>query len=274
MIRNERKQKRKHPYAIGKITPPGQEKKEKVPEYMQGKNFPGHPTTALIVGQPGSGKTNLLMSLLTSPQFWRGYFDKIYLFGLTCKSDDLYKSIKLPDDQIFTDSEKIVPELERIIKEQDEMIKGGNWNDADKLLFVFEDFTSLYQEIQGKKAFIRCFCQIRHLKSTALTVVHKFKAMQRTARMCCLHIMCFNVNNTDVEAMYDDYGSSHLSKKEFIALAKVAMDKENEDDHPFFYINLQAPENIRYRRNFTSIYRIKEPVRVREKKSNKDSLVR
>lgn len=273
MIRNERKSQKKHPYEIGKITPPGREKKEKVPEYMQGKNFPGHPTTALIIGQPGSGKTNLLMSLLTGQQFWRGYFDKIYLIGLTCKSDDLYKSIELPEDQIITDSEKIVPELNRIIKEQDEAIK-EDWNSADKLLFVFEDFTSLYSEIQGKKEFVRCYCQIRHLKSTALTLVHKYKAMQRTARMCCLHIMAFNINLTDIEAMYHDYGSTHLNKKEFVTLAQTAMKKQTDEDHPFFYVNLQVPENVRYRRNFTTIYRIKEPGAVssidqREKKKNK-----
>lgn len=274
MIRKDRKEVKKHPYAIGKITPPGREKKEKVPEYMQGTNFPGHPTTALIIGQPGSGKTNLLMSLLTGEQFWNGYFDKIYLFGLTCKSDDLYKSINLPEDQIITDSEKIVPELKRIIKEQDGAIQ-EDWNSADKLLFVFEDFTSLYQEIQGKKEFVRCYCQIRHLKSTALTLVHKYKAMQRTARMCCLHIMAFNINLTDIEAMYQDYGSTFLNKKEFIALAQTAMRKKDKDDHPFFYVNLQVPETERYRRDFTTIYRINESVgssssvEKREKKSNK-----
>jgi hypothetical protein len=61
--------------------------------YLATLVFPG------FSGRAGSGKTNLMLSLLTRPEFYaagagkRHYFDRIVLMGPTVDSDDLYKSL-------------------------------------------------------------------------------------------------------------------------------------------------------------------------------------
>jgi len=244
-----------HPYAISKIEPPGADKKEKVPEHLKGEIFPGFPTTTVMVGQPGSGKTNLLISMLSGERFYKGFFDKVYLFGLTCKSDDLYKAISVPKDQIITEAKDIVPRLATIINEQQEAVE-NDWNSAEKLLFIFEDMTSLFARVQQSEEFVRCYTQIRHLKGSSIAMVHKYKAFNRTCRMASLHLICFKVNHTDIVQLHDDFGSSYVTLNEFMEIADFALKKESKEDHPFFYINLQAPEEDRFRRNFTTILRI------------------
>lgn len=246
------KRKLKHVLDIPKVEPPDEDEKEKIPEHLGGKLFPGFPTTTVLVGQPGSGKTNLLIHMLTSPNFYKGFFDKVYFFGLTCKSDSLYKSVELPPEQIITDVDEFLPKLTQIIKEQQAACE-ANWNSADKICFVFEDLTSLFTKVQSSPQFIRCYTQIRHLKGSSFAMVHKYKAFNRTCRMCSLHVIFFKVNNTELEQLYNDFGSSYLNKKEFINLATYCLTASEESTHPFFYINLQAPEETRFRRNFTDI---------------------
>ena len=42
--------------------------------------IPKHAASVLIVGRSGSGKTNLLIKLLTEKFFYKDYFDLIFLF--------------------------------------------------------------------------------------------------------------------------------------------------------------------------------------------------
>ena len=79
---------------IVKIEVPDPEYMSEIPEHMKNGNFPGFPSTTLICGPPGRGKTNLLMNLLKNKKMWCGFFDKIYAYGPTVKSDKLYKTIK------------------------------------------------------------------------------------------------------------------------------------------------------------------------------------
>lgn len=246
------KKRKRHVLEIDKVIPPD-DKREPVPEYMKSKLFPGFPTTTLVIGQPGSGKTNLIIHMLKSPHFWKGFFDKIYMFGPTCKSDQLYKSVKIDPDQMITEVNEFLPRLKEILAEQQAACE-SNWNTADKLLFIFEDLTSLFHKVQGSPEFIRCYSQIRHLKASSVSMVHKYKAFNRTARMCSNHIIFFKGNNTEFEQLYTDFGSSYFTKPEFIAFAKSIVKKTPDCPHPFFYINLEVDENIRYRRTFVDIF--------------------
>ena len=69
------------------------------PEHLRNQDIPGFPSTILLVGRPGSGKTNVLMNLLLNKQFWFGFYDKVYLCGPTIENDKLYKNIKVKDGQ-------------------------------------------------------------------------------------------------------------------------------------------------------------------------------
>ncbi len=112
-----------HAYDIKRIEMKDPEYLSEVPEHLRNQDLPGFPSTILLVGRPGSGKTNVLMNLLTQPTFWYKFFDKIYLCGPTVKNDKFYQSIKVPEEQIVTKQEEFLPKLEEWIDQQTEEVK-------------------------------------------------------------------------------------------------------------------------------------------------------
>ncbi len=246
-----------HAYDIKRIEMKDPEYLSEVPEHLRNQDLPGFPSTILLVGRPGSGKTNVLMNLLTQPTFWYKFFDKIFLCGPTVKNDKLYQTITVPEEQIVTNQEEFLPKLEEWIAQQTEEVKRDAAK-APKCLFVFEDITSFYHTLQTKPAFSRCFNQIRHLKSSAVAMVHKLKAFNRTCRMCAQHILAWPVNQSEVVQLYEDYGPVNMDKKQFAKMFDYATEPTPECPKPFLYINMMVPERNRFRRNFTEILHVKD----------------
>lgn len=241
-----------HPFAIKHLKVDDPEYMSEVPEHLQNKEIPGFPSTIVCIGEPGSGKTNVLMNLLTEKKLWKGFFDIVYLFGPTCKTDKLYKLIKVDKEQVVTEEENFLPKLmERLEKQIEEVEK--NPKEAYKALFVFEDITSYFHTLQSSPEFSKCFNAIRHHKATAYAHVHKIKAFNRTARMACQHIICFPVNKTEVDVLYQDWAPRCLDKYQWQKLVEDAWASTDDNKKPFLYINKYQPPERRYRKCFTHI---------------------
>jgi len=220
-----------------------------VPERMRNKLFPGFPSTTIIIGKPGSGKTNLLIYMLLSPKFWNGFFDSIYLFGPTTESDKLYACIELDEEKKISEDDKIIPRLKEIQEEQREKVK-SNPADAPKMLNIFEDFTSQYSTVQNKPPFIKSYCQIRHFKGSSVALAHKYKAINRTVRLCSQHVITFKCNKTEIDQLYEDFPPTDLNSEQFYMMVKYALTPTKDCPKPFFYVNTMVPEEKMYRRCF------------------------
>lgn len=242
----------KHPLTIGKVEIPDAEYVSEVPERMRNKDFPGFPSCSMFLGKPGSGKTNTFIFMLKSPNFWNRFFDKIYLLGPTTQSDKLYKQIKVPEDQIVADEDEFIPKLQEWVEEQKSLVEADS-ADAPKCLFVFEDITSYFEHVQKTPAFARCYTQIRHLKGSSVAMVHKYRAFNRTARMATRHLLIWECNKTEQKEIYDDFGPSSLSLKEWYGLVRYCHEPTEHDEKPFLYINTMVPEKIRFRKGFYEI---------------------
>jgi len=85
--------------------------KSKAPQihFKQSKNavLPSLPLRAMMLGNSGNGKTNLISSLITDPRFYRGAFAKIYWFSPTAKIDDSLEPVReyIEDDLVQSQSE-------------------------------------------------------------------------------------------------------------------------------------------------------------------------
>ena len=116
---------------------PIQIKKKKIKqcEYAQCGILPTHPYRAYLVGASGSGKTNLLLNLLTRQGFYKNWFDKIFVISPTaCNLDESYQSLERDTkyqegkDLLYFPCEKKV--LAQILKIQDDTKK------KDKVLCI------------------------------------------------------------------------------------------------------------------------------------------
>ena len=75
----------------------------------QGKSdvLPSLPLRVLFLGNSGSGKSNLISTLITDPRFYRGAFAKIYWFSPTAKIDDSLEPVReyIDDNLVQSQSE-------------------------------------------------------------------------------------------------------------------------------------------------------------------------
>lgn len=246
------KKEAKHPFHVRKIPIPDAEYMDEVPKHLQNQEIPGFPTTVAIIGKPGGGKTNLCINLLMEPIFWNGFFDKIYLLGATVKMDKLFKNINIPDSQKVTEPEDFIPKLVEWVTEQKEAVENDP-KSAPKCLFFFEDITAYRHTVQNNPEFVKCFTMIRHHKSTAIVNFHKYTALERTARINCMHICVFPVNKTDLEQIYKEYGTAHLDLDDFSIMCRYAWKGDEKNQKPFLYINMYQPDEKRFRKCFTDI---------------------
>ena len=85
--------------------------KSKAPQihFKQSKNavLPSLPLRAMMLGNSGNGKTNLISSLITDPRFYRGVFAKIYWFSPTARIDDSLEPVReyIEDNLVQNQSE-------------------------------------------------------------------------------------------------------------------------------------------------------------------------
>jgi len=244
--------RQKHAYALEKIEIKNSEYKDETPEHLQNQDIPGFPSTVVLIGRPGSGKTNLLMNLLTRKEFYFGFFDVIYALGPTVNSDKLYKTIQIQPHNKVTEVGEFIPKVIEWTEAQVDAVK-NNPEEATKVLFIFEDITSYRHTIQNNPNFVKCFTTIRHHKATVIALVHKFAALERTCRMNCMHVIVFPVNWTDIKNLYKDYGTDDLDEQDFRVLCQYAWKKTEDCEKPFLYINMYAPVEDRFRKCFTEI---------------------
>lgn len=267
---DEPEQQISHPFQLKKMKIEDPEYMSEVPGHLQNKEIPGFPSVTLVIGKPGSGKTNLLMNLLTREDMWKGFFDKIYLMGPTVKSDKLFQHLHIPEDQVVVDKDEFIQKLKEWTSEQIRSVKSDP-NSAMKCLFIFEDFTSYNKTVQKDPDFIKCFNAIRHHKASVYINIHKVKALERTARMSCQNIIIFPLNKTEIDALYEDYGPKNLDKKDFFLLCDEAWKADEMNKKPFLYINDFAPWDKRFRKCFTHVLDIKQfEGKGRDRKDQKD----
>ena len=143
---------------------------------MEADIIPRHASSVIFNGRSGSGKSNLLINLLTRPEFYgpqkegeKSYFDLIFLFSPTAHGgDDLVQFLNLPPKRIDTtlDTKK----LDHILETQQKLIETKGLLKSPKILIIFDDCQS-DAKFLSTKSFLRCFIQCRHLNiSTFLCV--------------------------------------------------------------------------------------------------------
>ena len=110
--------------------------------------IPRHPNVCLFSGKSGSGKSNLMLSLLTRKEFYgseegkRHYFDHICVLGSTCESDDLYLGLKKQSVQVETVTEVTPESIQQILDYQKEKIAELGISSAPRTLIIYEDLQS------------------------------------------------------------------------------------------------------------------------------------
>ena len=243
-----------------KIVPyPSNKNKIKQRPLMKTNIIPRHASSVIFNGRSGSGKSNLLINLLTRSEFYgpkkegeKGYFDLVYLFSPTANGgDDLVTFLNLPEKRI--DTSLSTSKLDHIINTQQKLIESKGILKSPKILIIFDDIQS-DAKFMRTKSFLRCFIQCRHLNISTFLCSQRFNRTPKACRMQANNIFFFPGSDSEVELMLDEYCPANTSKKDF----RKIIDHATAEPYNFLHINLRSPVEKRFRKNLDEYLSIKK----------------
>ena len=214
-----------------------------------------HPFSASLIGGSGSGKSVLAVNLLTNPNLFGGYFDKIYLVGATVHSDDTWKSLNVPKNQQFTNIATMIPQIERVIRKQKADVEQKGVAKAQRICIVFEDVTTNLK-LLNSAAYIQSYVQNRHLNCSTLAMCHKFTAQTRVCRLNSGHHFIFAASKSEVARIVSETMPHNLDKAAYTKLINYAWTPTKQNPKPFLWINFKAGAkdiNSQLRKNLNEI---------------------
>ena len=231
--------------------------KNKLPQTagMDAGVLPKYPSMQLFVGKSGSGKSNLLIEMLTNPKLMADFFDDIYLISPTAKSDDLVDHLKLAPDHIWSDIPQAVKDLEILLDNQTYDIECSGIEACakkGKVLLVFDDCVG-NKAMMKSEVLTKIAIHGRHALISSIICTQSYTKVPRVIRLQAQGLALFPSSQNEVELLCSDYCPPHTTKKAFTKIIDFATD----EPYSFLYIQNHCKEiNQRYRKKLGNIIEI------------------
>jgi len=201
----------------------------------------------LIIGKPRSGKTNLLLNLITKAhKNLNRKFDRVYLWSPSIATIETDPFELLPDDQKF----------EMLTLENLSSVLADIKESSDKTLFVFDDVIA---DMRGKgKAQLenllhKVFFNRRHLAGkngsvSILATSQTYNKIDPKLRRTASHLAFFeNKNKKELDTIFDEV--ILIPKKEFYDVLRYVYDRPFQ----FLFIDTTLPDNKMMFKNFNQL---------------------
>ena len=179
----------------------------------------------LIVGKPGSGKTNLMYQLMKSKHLMNKCFDKIFIFqpqpSRASMKDQLFE--QLPEDQKF--DELTVENLEYVKNSLDP---------EENTCIIFDDQGAYLKNNETKKLLKELIMNRRHLHISIFFLVQTYLSIERDVRKLFSNCFIFRCSKKEMETIADEL--IETSKDYINDIVKIVYDKPFE----YLFINTDS----------------------------------
>ncbi len=226
--------------------------KSKIPQRQCAKEgvMPKFPFSMLISGRSGSGKTNLMLNILTKEQLYGLFFHYILVFSPTAgEEDDTYKALKLPKENFIREFNGDI--LQKIIDKRKEQIKKDKIEKVSKesrMLIILDDVIANKSFLESPEA-LKIFCLLRHYLVSVIVLLQSYVKLPKSLRKNCNAIMVFPAQQTEVERIIDEITPAGMKKREF----EKVIDYCCADKYSFLYINYHAEKDQQIKKNLNEV---------------------
>lgn len=226
-------------------------KEDKKKDCNINKMLPQPPFLMSVVAQRASGKTNMVIDLLTGDDKLCGYFDLVFIWSTSYKHDSKWKNIKVPCED-FMVFEKFDPgEIQDLFETLQTIAKTKVFN----VLFVFDDMIDQnVMHPQKMETLESIAVRGRHYNISVIMISQLYKKLSNPMRVNSTNLIFFRIRNRNELLKVVEENQESLTKKEFISMYNFA----TKDPFTFLHVNNQATDpSERFRRNWNSIINIK-----------------
>jgi len=226
--------------------------KSKIPQRQCAKDgiLPKFPFSFMLSGRSGSGKTNLLMNILTNKDLYASYFHYTIVFSPTAgTTDDSYKVLNLPKENFKEDFGK--EDLDQIIEVRKKQIeeKGIEWVAKNsRMLIIMDDVIANRSFLESAMA-LKMFALLRHYLVSVIVLMQSYTKLPRALRLNVNALAVFPCSQSEVERLIDEVCPSGIKKRDF----EKVIDYCTSDKYSFLYINNHADRDKRIRKNLDEI---------------------
>ena len=215
------------------------------PSAVKNGILPKLPSSYLIIGRSGSGKSTVLYNLLTSEDLLGNYFDLIVVFS-PVKTDDILAKLKLPKENYINtfDEDRVNQFLDAMEKkiEKEGMNKVAK---TCKLAMIFDDILQK-QKFLKSTTMTKLITTNRHFCTSVFVLSQYIRSIPPVIRQNVSGVIFFPSSMMEIEKLADENCEPNMTKKQFISLVEHA----TKDKHSFLFINRKAEAGERIRKGF------------------------
>jgi GTP-binding protein EngB required for normal cell division len=226
--------------------------KSKIPlrKCMKDGIMPPFPSSTIICGRSGSGKSNLMLNMLTRDDLCGNYYHYIVVMSPTAgKTDDLYKHLNIPDENFIEDFK---PEfLEQLIESRKKEIEEKGIEIVAKksrCLIILDDVIANREFLQSNEC-MKLFALLRHYLCSVMILIQSFTKVSRACRLNSNSIMIFPSCQNEVQILLDEVTPAGMKKRDF----EKVIDYATAEPYNFLYINNKAKKGEHIRKNLDEI---------------------
>ena len=238
---------------------PSDKQKIKLRPAMEDGTIPGFPCRLIINGRSNSGKSSVVINMLTKPCMYgknasgKHFYDEIYMFSPTAGVlDDLVKHLldhtPLEKKNVYNEFDQ--SKLKEIMSVQKELVDEKNADKAPKVLIILDDIQT-DQKFLKSKTCKELFLQGRHYNCSTFLCGQSWTQTPRMLRMQASHVFVFPCSDSEHEIIGKEFAPT--KNKGGRAIMNEMLDYCLDKQYHFMFINMEHPIQSRYRHNLTEI---------------------
>lgn len=190
----------------------------------------------VITGPSRSGKTSLLVNLLTNKKLYNRAFENVIVVMPTHSITSLKRNIfeGLPPEKIF--HELTLESIQNIYSQIMEYA-----SDEENTLLILDDVTSNLKNPELLKFLNMLVCNRRHLRLTLVMLVQFYNSIPLSNRKTITHLVMFkSKNNAEKETVREEL--TPFNRDDFNVLLRYVFDK------PFEYLLIDRDNDKMYKK--------------------------